>query len=69
VRHPDKPELGTLWCTPGGGIDDGEQAAVAAARELATTAETVVPYGLVPLLTGLLAGDRPAEPVQLPWHH
>jgi 8-oxo-dGTP pyrophosphatase MutT (NUDIX family) len=140
MRHPDKPELGALWCTPGGGIDDGEQAAVAAARELreetgltvdpdqlgpvvavtsgtadivwmsgefrdeffflrveshdvdtsgllaleasmfieyrwwsldelAATTEIVVPYGLVPLLAGLLAGDRPAEPVQLPWHH
>lgn len=32
--HPGKPELGTLWLTPGGGINDGEQPAEAAAREL-----------------------------------
>jgi hypothetical protein len=37
--------------------------------ELATTDEIVYPYELVPLLTELLAGQRPAEPVVLPWHH
>ncbi|MFH8344054.1 NUDIX hydrolase [Streptomyces sp. NPDC018045] len=37
--------------------------------ELATTAETVFPYGLPPLLAAVRAGRTPAEPVQLPWHH
>lgn len=37
--------------------------------ELAAPAEPVYPFGLVPLLTDLLAGRSPAEPVQLPWHH
>lgn len=35
--------------------------------ELAGTAATVYPLGLVPLLGRLLAGRVPAEPVQLPW--
>lgn len=34
LRYPGRPEHGTLWHTPGGGIKDGEQAAEAAAREL-----------------------------------
>lgn len=34
LRYPGKPEHGTLWHTPGGGINVGEQAAEAAAREL-----------------------------------
>ncbi|KAB8168846.1 NUDIX domain-containing protein [Streptomyces sp. 3MP-14] len=37
--------------------------------ELAATEEFVVPLGLVPLLTDLVAGRRPAAPVRLPWHH
>jgi len=37
--------------------------------ELASTTDTVYPYGLVPLLTDLLAGRIPERPVQLPWHH
>lgn len=37
--------------------------------ELASTVETVFPYGLVALLEDLLAGSVPAEPVRLPWHH
>ena len=37
--------------------------------ELRTTAETVYPWGLVGLLTDLLAGRAPVEPVELPWHH
>lgn len=140
LRHPGKPELGTLWLPPGGGIKDGEQPAEAAARELfeetglsigpdelgplvavtsgtadlgwmagefrdvfffhrvshhdvdtsgfeeleastfaehrwwsaselIQTTETVVPNGLAELLSDLLAGKRPAEPVRLPWHH
>ncbi|MEV5596631.1 NUDIX domain-containing protein [Streptomyces sp. NPDC052496] len=40
-----------------------------AADELATTAETVFPYGLPPLLADLCGGRVPAEPVRLPWHH
>ncbi|MEV0429812.1 NUDIX domain-containing protein [Micromonospora sp. NPDC050495] len=38
-----------------------------AVDELASTADTVYPYGLVALLTDLLAGRRPQRPVQLPW--
>lgn len=37
--------------------------------ELAATTEHVIPYGLVPLLTELVAGRHPTEPVRLPWHH
>lgn len=37
--------------------------------ELAGTDEVVYPYGLVPLLTDLLAGRHPTTPVELPWHH
>lgn len=37
--------------------------------ELAATTELVYPFGLVPLLTDLLAGRRPGQPAQLPWHH
>jgi 8-oxo-dGTP pyrophosphatase MutT (NUDIX family) len=38
-------------------------------EELAATTETVFPFGLVPLLTQLIAGHMPPEPVTLPWHH
>jgi 8-oxo-dGTP pyrophosphatase MutT (NUDIX family) len=37
--------------------------------ELTSTTETVYPFGLVPLLTELVAGRVPEEPVRLPWHH
>jgi 8-oxo-dGTP pyrophosphatase MutT (NUDIX family) len=37
--------------------------------ELAGTTETVFPLGLAGLLADLVAGRRPAEPVELPWHH
>jgi 8-oxo-dGTP pyrophosphatase MutT (NUDIX family) len=37
--------------------------------ELATTEETVFPFGLAGLLHELLAGRIPSEPVRLPWHH
>jgi 8-oxo-dGTP pyrophosphatase MutT (NUDIX family) len=37
--------------------------------ELASTAETIYPFGLRPLLDDLLAGRIPSEPVALPWHH
>jgi 8-oxo-dGTP pyrophosphatase MutT (NUDIX family) len=33
-RYDDPPPLGVHWLTPGGGIDDGESPAEAAAREL-----------------------------------
>jgi 8-oxo-dGTP pyrophosphatase MutT (NUDIX family) len=38
-------------------------------EELSSTGEVVYPFGLVPLLSDLLAGRRPPEPVRLPWHH
>jgi 8-oxo-dGTP pyrophosphatase MutT (NUDIX family) len=37
--------------------------------ELSSTTETVYPFGLVPLLTDLLAGRIPEKPVRLPLHH
>jgi 8-oxo-dGTP pyrophosphatase MutT (NUDIX family) len=37
--------------------------------ELESTPEAVVPLGLAGLLTDLIAGRVPAEPVELPWHH
>ncbi|UED83520.1 NUDIX hydrolase [Streptomyces profundus] len=36
---------------------------------LATAEEPIVPLGVAPLVTDLLAGRLPAEPVRLPWHH
>jgi 8-oxo-dGTP pyrophosphatase MutT (NUDIX family) len=37
--------------------------------EIASTAETVFPFGLAGLLTDLLAGRFPQHPIMLPWHH
>ncbi|GLW06071.1 DNA mismatch repair protein MutT [Microtetraspora sp. NBRC 13810] len=37
--------------------------------DLRTTGENVVPWGLVGLLERLHAGQPPADPVRLPWHH
>jgi 8-oxo-dGTP pyrophosphatase MutT (NUDIX family) len=37
--------------------------------ELEATTARVTPWGLAGLLTRLLAGQVPAEPVELPWHH
>jgi 8-oxo-dGTP pyrophosphatase MutT (NUDIX family) len=37
--------------------------------ELASSSETVYPFGLVPLLTEVLAARIPSESVELPWHH
>jgi 8-oxo-dGTP pyrophosphatase MutT (NUDIX family) len=37
--------------------------------ELAATTDRVIPFGLAGLLTDLLAGRIPAEPIELPWHH
>lgn len=56
------------------GHDDVERSYITGHRwwtvdELATTDETVFPFGLVPLLRDLVAGRRPAVPVALPWHH
>jgi 8-oxo-dGTP pyrophosphatase MutT (NUDIX family) len=38
-----------------------------AADELAATEELVFPVGLAELLTRLLTGDRPSQPLRLPW--
>lgn len=37
--------------------------------ELTTTAETVYPTQLGSLVNELLAGQIPARPIELPWHH
>ncbi|MER7332347.1 MULTISPECIES: NUDIX domain-containing protein [unclassified Micromonospora] len=37
--------------------------------ELATTTDTVYPFGLAQLLADILTGHIPQQPVQLPWHH
>jgi 8-oxo-dGTP pyrophosphatase MutT (NUDIX family) len=56
------------------GLEDHERAELLEHRwwsltELAATAERVVPLGVARLVTDLLAGRRPAEPIRLPWHH
>lgn len=38
-------------------------------EELAATDEVVYPLDLVTVLTDLVAGRTPAQPVRLPWHH
>ncbi|MGJ6964118.1 NUDIX hydrolase [Streptosporangium sp. G11] len=38
-------------------------------HDLLTTGETIFPLNLGALLSGFLAGDLPAEPLVLPWHH
>jgi 8-oxo-dGTP pyrophosphatase MutT (NUDIX family) len=38
-------------------------------EEVTSTAETVFPFGLAALLTDLLAGHVPQDPIRLPWHH
>ncbi len=46
-RYDDEPPNGRHWCTPGGGLDDGEDYAAAARRELAEeTGWTDVPLGV-----------------------
>jgi 8-oxo-dGTP pyrophosphatase MutT (NUDIX family) len=37
--------------------------------DLAASTERVIPFGLAALVTDLVAGRAPAEPVRLPWHH
>jgi 8-oxo-dGTP pyrophosphatase MutT (NUDIX family) len=37
--------------------------------ELSSTPARVIPWGLPGLVTDLVAGRHPAEPVRLPWHH
>jgi len=38
-------------------------------EEIASTDEVVYPWGLVELVTDLIAGRRRAQSVELPWHH
>ncbi|AEV84823.1 RNA pyrophosphohydrolase [Actinoplanes sp. SE50] len=56
------------------GMEDHERGYHAGHRwwtvdELATTTETVYPFGLADLVERLLTEGTPAQPVQLPWHH
>lgn len=56
------------------GFTDYERADITAHHwwtlpELRATAERIVPWDLTDLLDRLYAGERPAEPVSLPWHH
>jgi 8-oxo-dGTP pyrophosphatase MutT (NUDIX family) len=56
------------------GFADYERADFAGFRwwpidEIERSADPIYPWGLVPLMRRLLAGDVPAEPVALPWHH
>ncbi len=56
------------------GLEAVERSQITAHRwwtvnELASTSETVYPFGLASLLTDLLADRIPDEPVRLPWHH
>ena len=39
------------------------------AAELVATDEVVYPFRLGDLLSTIVAGGGPAEPVELPWHH
>jgi 8-oxo-dGTP pyrophosphatase MutT (NUDIX family) len=38
-------------------------------EEIAASTEHIVPFQLAPLVADLVAGQRPAELVVLPWHH
>ncbi len=56
------------------GMDELETAGQAGHRwwpidEIEVAAEPIYPSGLAPLVTDLLAGLTPVEPVRLPWHH
>jgi 8-oxo-dGTP pyrophosphatase MutT (NUDIX family) len=37
--------------------------------DIAATIETIYPNQLADLLRGLLAGQFPVQPIELPWHH
>jgi 8-oxo-dGTP pyrophosphatase MutT (NUDIX family) len=40
-----------------------------ALAEVASTTESIYPFGLAGLLTDLLAGQLPQHAIRLPWHH
>jgi 8-oxo-dGTP pyrophosphatase MutT (NUDIX family) len=55
-RDPARPDAGTWWLTPGGGIDEGEPLEVAAAREvLEETGLQLSPDALGPVVATRVA--------------
>ena len=54
------------------GLEDGEQREIShhlwlSPAELASIAANVLPTGLVGVIERLVGGERPAEPIEMPW--